>query len=306
VAEVSVIIPCYNGGRYLAEAIESARSQDLPPTEIIVVDDGSTDDSAAIAASFRDVILVRQDNAGVSAARNAGIAKARGEFIVLLDADDRLLPGAIGNYLQALADEPRVVMAFGGNRIINSVGEVVGSNPQAAGRPDYWAILGGVVPGPSQTILRREALIEAGGFDPDKRVLEDWDLYLCLAQKGEILCLGVLVSDYRQHAGQASHAPAPMLRMALDILDREERAHRPLTPQAAARFQAARRRWRRYFGQWIPSEAARKLLARDFAGCAAAMWLFLRNGPQSIEGFWSYVAARLSAGAARRTAPSER
>jgi len=91
---VSVVIPCYNHGRYLPEAVASVRRQSWPDVELIVVDDGSTDDSRTVAAGFAEVKLIRQSNEGLSAARNRGLHASSGEIVIFLDADDILLPGA--------------------------------------------------------------------------------------------------------------------------------------------------------------------------------------------------------------------
>src|SRR5262245_20604446 len=92
---VSVIIPCYNHAHYLGEAIESVLAQTVQDFEIIVVDDGSTDSTADVAARYPRVRYVRQNNQGLSAARNTGIKHGLGRFLVFLDADDLLLPGAL-------------------------------------------------------------------------------------------------------------------------------------------------------------------------------------------------------------------
>ena len=91
---VSIIIPCYNQAHYLPESIESALRQTLLPLDVIVVDDGSSDDTATVAARYPGVLCLRQRNRGLSAARNAGLDTARGDFVIFLDADDRLLPCA--------------------------------------------------------------------------------------------------------------------------------------------------------------------------------------------------------------------
>src|SRR5215208_5142350 len=92
---ISVIIPCYNGAGFLSEAIESVLAQRYPDLETIVVDDGSTDNSLAIAAQYPEIRSISQRNAGVAAARNTGLRYSAGEYIVFLDQDDRLLPDAL-------------------------------------------------------------------------------------------------------------------------------------------------------------------------------------------------------------------
>src|SRR5215210_2105808 len=92
---VSVIIPCYNQAHFLGEAIESVLGQSYPNFEIVVVDDGSPDDTAEVAARYPEVRYICQDNQGLSAARNTGLGQSEGEYVVFLDADDRLLPEAL-------------------------------------------------------------------------------------------------------------------------------------------------------------------------------------------------------------------
>src|SRR5215204_1671374 len=99
---VSVVIPCYKQAHFLGEAIESVLAQSYPNFEIIVVDDGSPDNTSEVAASYPRVRLVRQENQGLSAARNSGLSRSEGEYVVFLDADDRLLPGALQVGLECL------------------------------------------------------------------------------------------------------------------------------------------------------------------------------------------------------------
>jgi len=112
---VSVIIPCYNHGQFLGDAITSAQRQQGVACEIIVVDDGSTDDTGRVAAGFPGVRYVRQRNAGLSAARNTGLVAATGPYLVFLDADDRLLPGALAAGVSALTRAPDAAFAYGGD-----------------------------------------------------------------------------------------------------------------------------------------------------------------------------------------------
>lgn len=111
---VSVIIPIYNAGRYLAEAIESVQSQTYRPVEIIAIDDGSTDDSAEVARRFGSSVLYRfQANAGPAAARNLGVDLSQGAFLSFLDADDLWVPDKLSRQMSILADDPDLSMVFG-------------------------------------------------------------------------------------------------------------------------------------------------------------------------------------------------
>ena len=113
-ADVSVIVPCYDTERYLGEALESACEQSPPPLEVIVIDDGSTDSSAAIAGRFGPPVrCYRQPHRGISAARNAGLAVARGALIAFLDADDMWTPGSLACRLELLAGDAAAECAAG-------------------------------------------------------------------------------------------------------------------------------------------------------------------------------------------------
>ncbi len=111
---VSVIIPVYNGARYLAEAIESVRAQTFRPLEIIVVDDGSEDDSAAVAQGFAEVRCLPQPHEGAAAARNRGVAVARGEFLAFLDADDLWAPDKLQRQMALMKERTGLEAVFGG------------------------------------------------------------------------------------------------------------------------------------------------------------------------------------------------
>src|SRR5262245_58858321 len=111
---ISVIIPCYNGSSYIGSTLESALGQTRPPLEVIVIDDGSTDDSAAIAGSFGPCVrVIRQANQGESTARNVGIAQASGDYLVFLDADDLLDRSALEVQSRAVFGRPGAVALMG-------------------------------------------------------------------------------------------------------------------------------------------------------------------------------------------------
>src|SRR5213592_2920150 len=123
---VSVIIPCHNHAHLLPAAIDSALAQTYPEVEVVVVNDGSGDDTSDVAKQYGSkVTLVEQLNSGLSAARNAGIGAAKGEFFVLLDADDALLPCCIGSRMQHMLADEEVGIVTGYYREIDEAGEVL-------------------------------------------------------------------------------------------------------------------------------------------------------------------------------------
>ena len=119
---VSVIIPCYKQAGFLSDAIESVLAQTHPYVEIIVVDDGSPDNTSDVALSYPGVRCIRQENQGLSAARNTGIRESTGDFLVFLDADDRLTPSASRRGLHYLRLVPQAVIAVGKHRVISFEG----------------------------------------------------------------------------------------------------------------------------------------------------------------------------------------
>src|SRR5262249_22609977 len=119
---VSIIITTFNHARFLADAIRSALAQTVTPSEVIVVDDGSTDDPAQVVAGFPEVRMIRQSNQGLAAARNTGWRAAVGDHVVFLDADDRLLPDALALNLRQFSRSPDCALVFGGYRWIDVEG----------------------------------------------------------------------------------------------------------------------------------------------------------------------------------------
>ena len=168
-SDVAVIIAVYNGERFLAEAIRSALAQTVAPFEIIVVDDGSTDGSAEIARRF-DVRYYYQPNAGVGAARNAGLEMATGSFVAFLDADDRWCLEKLERQLAALKACPAASYALCQHVAVfdPDVGVPSWYRGQAGGQPEPSFV-------PSAWLVRRSALDTIGWFDPSLRHGDDTD-----------------------------------------------------------------------------------------------------------------------------------
>jgi len=157
---LSVIIPVYNAERYVAEAIQSVLDQDYDDLEIVVVDDGSTDGSAAVAQQFKEIRLIRQENQGPGAGLNTGILNAGGDLIAFLDADDKWEPATLGRRVARFDDDPNLDMAHG--RVIEFASPELKSQVLTADRAvanPVPARLGGT------TMIKREALGRVGLMD---------------------------------------------------------------------------------------------------------------------------------------------
>ena len=213
---VSVIIPVFNGERFLAQALGSVFAQDHRPLEVIVIDDGSTDASAAVARSFDEVILIQQGNGGPAAARNAGLSRATGSLFTFLDADDQMAPGRLTTQVEHLRTHPDIGCVIMKQELLLEPGMTVPSWVRPLGAPDD--VVGGLM---VTAMVRVEAAQLVGGFDPSYRVCEDVDWLFRLREAGvelEILpAVGVL---RRIHRDNASHQVSAM-RSALTRVVRE-------------------------------------------------------------------------------------
>jgi glycosyltransferase involved in cell wall biosynthesis len=223
---VSVIIPCYNQARFLGEAIESAQRQTHSSVEVIVVDDGSSDDTASVAATHPTVRYIRQRNSGAAAARTAGLHESRGELLIFLDADDRLLPDAAAIGLEALRAHPDWAFVTGHVRLIAQDGAPEGIPPQDhANGNQYVALLrSNYIWTPGVILYRRSTLASIGSFDPAARASADYELNIRIARHAPIGCHHHLVLEYRRHGANMSTDAGEMLRSAVSIR-RAQRQH---------------------------------------------------------------------------------
>lgn len=183
---VSVIIPCYNHGRYLPEAVASVVAQTCDGWELIIVDDGSTDDSAAVAEqliarySEHNMRLLRQANQGLSASRNNGIRVARGAYILPLDADDQIEPDMLAATLAVLERQPEVGFVYTDVRMFGEENRIWSGGAYSLDKLRFDCPM---VP---MTLFRKHAWAASGGFRCDlyPQGYEDWDFWLSLAADG--------------------------------------------------------------------------------------------------------------------------
>jgi len=241
---VTIVITTYNHARFLDEAIASVEGQSVPATEILVVDDGSTDDPAAVVARHPGVRLVRQENQGLAAARNTGLRSSRSRYIAFLDADDRLLPGMLETNLRQFAACTDYAFVYGAYVLVNEAGAVINRVPlRPPGTDSYESFLAGNPVGMHGTVLYLRDLVEAeGGFDPSLRAAEDYDLYLRLSRRHPVAAIDEPLAEYRRHGANLSASCPFMLATVLSVLRRQS---------AVA---ATRREWeaalRRGIGEW--------------------------------------------------------
>jgi glycosyltransferase involved in cell wall biosynthesis len=210
---VSVIVPTYNYAHFVTEAVDSALAQSYPHREIIVVDDGSTDDTRSVLAPYGDrVRYLHQENQGLSGARNTGIRAAEGEYIALLDADDAWHPRKLELQVAYLRDHPEVGLVgaslFTDRRLCwPEIGDL---SSVAADTYRLEELVGKMRFGPSSVVMRRSCLDEVGLFDPTLRCVEDRDLWVRFASRFRVAMLHAPLLWYRQHPASLSTKAASM------------------------------------------------------------------------------------------------
>jgi glycosyltransferase involved in cell wall biosynthesis len=204
-SDITVLIPCFNHGRFLLESVERALGQDGGPPQVIVVDDGSTDEETegALAELPNEVRLIRQANAGVAAARNAGFEKSDSELVLVVDADDRLTTDALDVLRPPLEANPDVGYCYGLMKLIGAWSGVLRF-------PDFdpYILLHRSIAGAQLGLVRRRCWEDAGGFDPAIHGYEDWDFCLSALEKGwRGLQINRVTHEYRKHerSGEEEH-----------------------------------------------------------------------------------------------------
>ncbi|MFA5242690.1 MAG: glycosyltransferase [Sulfuricella sp.] len=232
---VSVVIPAYNSARFLRETIESVRQQTAPVHEIIVVDDGSTDETEQVIHSLGEgLVYIRQANAGVSAARNRGIAQATGEIIAFLDADDLWLPQKVENQVRVFLGNPDVALVATDRTDIDAQGGLLlDSLFKKQGLYEFFSELrGNPVPlalsrlvqvnfiPTSSVMVRKSALAQVGVFDTAIRYGEDLELWARVAAQYPIACLPEVLIRYRQHGSNATQATEKLLLDMVQVMKR--------------------------------------------------------------------------------------
>lgn len=270
--KVSVITPVHDRERLLPVAVDSVLAQEYPSLEHIVVDDGSTDGTASVAARYGDRIrFVRQENAGPSPARNRALGMARGEYVAFLDSDDAWRPGRLARAVRLLDAAPRAGILYAAIDYIDGDGKPSPVRRSRRGTPSGWilpALLRHNVMETSTVVARRRLVEEAGGFDPRYRWCEDHDLWLRIAVRHEVIFDPVPSVLMRRHPGQLIAEHVRLAEATLAVLEgnllrlrKDAPEHVPLAARALAevRTRRADRRFREGRRAEAEEELARAL-----------------------------------------------
>lgn len=228
---VSVIVPAYNAAACVSRAVDGVLAQTWQDLELLVVDDGSTDDTRAVLSVYGDRLRVLpQANGGPAAARNHGLRDALGEYVAFLDADDWWEAGKLAEQVDFLDAHPEIGFCSTATRVVDTAGRTVGDwpcQPNAGPLPDILFMHGTVVSGSTSGVLARRALVlEVGGFDPALRGFEDPDLWIRLAARTGYACIPQPLTVVVRTPGSVS-GHLPNMRKATLASHRKNRALLP-------------------------------------------------------------------------------
>ena len=284
---VSVVVPAFKHERYITEALDSIRKDGYPNVEVIIIDDGSPDGTwqridAWVAANTGTLAIqaMRQENAGLTRTLNRLLAMASGTYVAMLTSDDRLHSGGIARRVAFLEANPGLSAVFGDCRVVDTHGAVIAEHgvgfgdtraarrrllaDPAAEIVSRWGVQGPVI------LYRRDAILAMGGYSEDL-IIEDWDLYLRLASRGEISFLDTVVADYRWHGANTVALAESTVKIAEEMRRVAWRSRRlfrghlylELVHESAAwaaRSAALTRRWPAWL-LWKVASVTLKLLA---------------------------------------------
>lgn len=221
--EVSVIIPTYNSSHYVTEAIDSVLRQTFRDFEIIVIDDGSTDDTQSLMSRYGSPVrYIRQANGGVSHARNRGIEESRGRYVAFLDADDTWLPNKLEKQMDAISKQPYFKACYSAFMNVSCDLTPVGVN---RGMRRNIALedllLRGNVVGSICTLISERTLFDSiGGFDAALSQCADWDMWVRMAAETDFLYIDEPLVTYRQHDSNMSRNAPLLERDSLRVLEK--------------------------------------------------------------------------------------
>lgn len=229
---VSVVIPAYNAAGFVGRAVDSVLAQTHQAREILVINDGSTDDTPRVLEAYGDRIrVIHQRNGGLSNARNRGIREARGDYIAFLDADDRWLPEKLARQVEILSQQPGIGFCSTRTLVETPTHEITGewSCPKVEGSLLATLFLrNGAIPGSGSGVMVRRPLLEqTGGFDEGLHSLEDIDCWMRLAAVSEYACIDEPLTVIVKHPDSMSRNLGRMREAALTVM----RKNRHLLPQ---------------------------------------------------------------------------
>lgn len=245
---VSVIIPCYNHARYLPDAISSVCKQDYPNIEIIVVDDGSTEDIRSVVNNYNSIKYIRQSNKGLCAARNTGIIECSGEYLLFLDADDWLLDGAISTQILYLENDQDAAFVSG-TFVAYEEAKSLSTHIILKANNPYQDLLQMSYIGVPASVLYRSILFNKYKFNTSNDEAGDYDIYLKISRNHKVIHHHQKIAAYRKHDSNMSNNYLKMLIKCLEALNNQKKNLK--TEDEIRSFKSGHINWKMYYGKLI-------------------------------------------------------
>jgi glycosyltransferase involved in cell wall biosynthesis len=246
---VSVVTPCYNQAHFLRDAIESILAQTYPRIELVVVDDGSMDNTVAVVADYPLARCLRQGNRGVAEARNVGFGATNGEYVLFVDADDRLAPNAVQAHLHCFAEHPKAGFVVGAIEHITGDGSYRGTphSPVLESEQYEHLLRANHIANTIAVMFRRSVFEELGGFTEYFSPAEDYELLLRAARAFPSAHHSTVVAYYRRHTTNTSRKGVIMLQAMRRVM-RSQREIVRGNPRIEAAWREGDNYWRDFFG----------------------------------------------------------
>ncbi len=267
---VSVIIPTYNRAEMLTKSIDSVLVQDFDGFEVIVSDDGSSDNTLEVLSQYGDkIVVVSRPNAGCAAARNRAAQVARGELIAFHDSDDLMLPGRLSAQVEFMQAHPAVAAATGNviiqgqedrNYLEHGYGIDFGGQPWVIFSQPFPRLLYYNFMANPASMIKRNCFLEVGGIDESLRISSDWEFWLRVARRWPLACLNVPCTWLGKHEGNITASTMAEVGCNIRVMDRALRWGEPLDQQARRKI------LNRLFG------LVRSYLLHNLTGPAEPLW----------------------------------
>lgn len=280
---VSIVITCYNQAPFIGEAIASALSQTSPASEILVVDDGSTDQTQQIVGGYPGVRYISQPNQGlVAVTRNRGIQETTGTYIVFLDGDDRLLPKHLWTSLNAFQRTPHAAAVYG---LFREIGEQEGIVDHTCDPADLYrtALQYPSIAHVITAMFKRTLLAEAGNFCTDSAIngCDDFELFLRLTRRSVVSCHHELVAEHRYHRNQTTKNRRLMLKSAM-MAYRYQRQYIREHPEYREDYVRSRRFAQDFWGRLSLDQLAQAADRGEILGALRYFGTLLRFFPRGL------------------------
>lgn len=321
---VSIIIPAFNQARFLGAAIESCLNQTHPAIEVVVVDDGSTDDTPQVAARYQNrIIYVRQDNQGLPAARNRGIRESKGAYLCFLDSDDWFHPEKVSRQAALLDEDAHLGFVYCDIETVDEQGKPIEGAPSVgdvnralSGNLFSSLIMGGYFP-PHTVMIRRALLEREGGFDPELGGHADYELWLRISGAGhQASFMAAKLASYRTYSTSMSKDGEHMAASRRAALSKMTRAYPQLVAASVDTLQQSNEDLF-HANQWLKSGWERVLSqAGSSSGPAseneqrfdflhnAAKAVLVRGAPEQ-KGIWDVTLEEITSKALLLQPPAE-